>query len=52
MMGIRQVAVLIWMHHEGARAVYSKWLRPLAREVALSLSLSVSFQLEFHNMLP
>jgi len=25
-----KVALLVWMHHAGARAVYSKWLRPLA----------------------
>mmetsp|Transcript_45376 Transcript_45376/g.107618 ORF Transcript_45376/g.107618 Transcript_45376/m.107618 type:complete len:251 (+) Transcript_45376:119-871(+) len=27
-----KVALLIWMQHEGARAVYTRWLQPLHRE--------------------
>ncbi|EKX36502.1 hypothetical protein GUITHDRAFT_165712 [Guillardia theta CCMP2712] len=26
-----KVVLLVWMHNEGARAIYNKWLKPLAR---------------------
>ena len=28
-----KVGVLFWLHGQGARSIYSKWLRPVIREI-------------------